>query len=687
MNNGKRALLSGSGDCTVRLWQSDSSASGVFENVKSVTAHKGSVNCLAVSSRRPIFASGSADATVVVWKASFTDGAWDQSLLQTISLVPKFLPLSLALNCLEGDDSILAVGGTKSSLDIYSIEQEDIFTYQTSLIGHENWIRSLAIQPETQVNGSDRLLASASQDKYVRLWRIQRLTTGKSDPDQLTVTSDLTEISNKNHILKARNDRYLLSFEALMVGHEDWVYKVSWQSSDATLRLLSASADNSLAIWSPDAASGIWICTARLGEISAQKGSTTATGSSGGFWIGLWSPNGKSIASLGRTGSWSIWSHDEDQDSWQPGVGVSGHTKPVMDLSWSKDDSLLLSTSHDQTTRLFAQWDHGENRTWHEFGRPQIHGYDLNCINFIGSRQFVSGGDEKLLRVFDEPRATASLLQKLSLASNSISGDMPDGASIPVLGLSNKAIKGSDENQTSVTESDRGDGALNFLKPDTNVGRDRPPLEADLSRYTLWPEKEKLYGHGNEISAIAVSNNESTIATACKASSVNQAVIRLFDTQEWREIAPPLTVHSLTVTCLRFSNDDQYLLSVGRDRQWAVFERDERDTHLYQLRGSRPKAHSRMILSACWAPAPIGTDFATAGRDKVIKFWRLQDGGAAVLTKTVTATLPVTAVDILPLAAEDTIIFASGAENGEISVYSLQLSTFSVSLFSLLPNG
>ncbi|KAL9040015.1 MAG: hypothetical protein Q9214_004645, partial [Letrouitia sp. 1 TL-2023] len=267
-----------------------------------------------------------------------------------------------------------------------------------------------------------------------------------------------------------------------------------------------------------------------------------------------------------------------------------------------------------------------------------------------------------------------------------ISGDMPDGASIPVLGLSNKAIKDSDESQASVTESDRGDVVSNFLKSDSNFGQDRPPLEADLSRDTLWPEKEKLYGHGNEISAIAVSNSKSVIATACKASSVNQAVIRLFDTQEWREIAPPLTVHSLTVTCLRFSNDDQYLLTVGRDRQWAVFEKNEMDTHLYQLREFRPKAHSRMILSACWAPAPIGTDFATAGRDKAIKFWRLQDGGEAVLTTTVTATLPVTAVDILPLAVEDTIIFASGAENGEISVYNLQLPAYTISSFPLSTN-
>lgn len=42
--------------------------------------------------------------------------------------------------------------------------------------------------------------------------------------------------------------------------------------------------------------------------------------------------------------------------------------------------------------------------TWHEIARPQIHGYDLKCLAMINRFQFVSGADEKVLRVFSAPR-------------------------------------------------------------------------------------------------------------------------------------------------------------------------------------------------------------------------------------------------------------------------------------------
>ena len=97
------------------------------------------------------------------------------------------------------------------------------------------------------------------------------------------------------------------------------------------------------------------------------------------------------------------------------GIGISGHTQAIKDIAWSKRGSYLLSTGSDQTTRLHAGWYRDSKQSWHEIARPQIHGYDLNCIDSIGDHeiQFISGADEKLLRVFDEPRATAELLEKI----------------------------------------------------------------------------------------------------------------------------------------------------------------------------------------------------------------------------------------------------------------------------------
>ena len=662
-------------DRTVRVWQARAASAVEFKEAIALQGHDSTINCLGVVPGNDIFASGSADATVKIWKLLLEEESVQTKLMQTIKTSPRFFPLALALSKVPSTrDMVLAIAGTKGFIQIHVTDPEGHFDHQASLVGHEAWVRSLVFTREGNASGSDLLLASASQDKYIRLWRIH-----KEEPNFKTMSEEENGmvgsfgklLSNKLYKLNTSNASYLVSFEALLLGHDDWIYTVSWSGVDSGLRLLSASADNSLAIWESDANSGIWVCTTRLGEISAQKGSTTATGSTGGFWMGLWSPCGDSVISLGRTGSWRLWSYDGHQSRWLQGIGVSGHLKSLMDIAWAKDGTYLLSTGLDQTTRLHAEWKRDSGRSWHELGRPQIHGYDLNCIDSIGQSQFISGADEKLLRVFDEPKAAADLLRKLCGIEVPTDRELPKAANIPMLGLSNKAVENlEEENTTSDGELLKQEipdpASLAMVK---SLDLDHPPFEDHLARHALWPEREKLYGHGYEISAATSSHDGSIIATACKASSIDHAVIRLYETTNWREVKPALTAHALTVTCLRFSPDDQMLLSVGRDRQWAVFERDEVELERYNLKESNPKGHSRMILSASWAPIEMARVFATAGRDKVVKIWRLENGTECITR--ITAASPVTAVDVLPRIVRGTLYIATGTEQGEVSVYTL----------------
>lgn len=673
-------VLSGSADKTIRIWSIGTVAHTDPRLLHVLEGHASSVNCLAVFKGADIIVSGSADATVKIWRVAVDDKSFCTELLQTISIRPRFFPLALVLHRLgTSEDFLLAVAGTKSIVQVYSSSANGDFGLQATLPGHEGWIRSLAITQETTLPHSDLILASASQDKYIRLWRITESTTKPSSNKEDLLQSFEQALSNKAYELEVSQTTYLLTFEALLLGHEDWIYTISWRLSDKGLQLLSASADNSVAIWESEQSSGVWVCTSRLGEIGAQKGSTTATGSTGGFWIGLWSPSGESLLALGRTGSWRLWNYDAEQDRWLQGAGISGHTKPVADLAWSKDGTYLLSTSSDQTTRLHAEWRCGKKRWWHEMSRPQIHGYDLNCIDSIGQTQFVSGADEKLLRVFDEPQATAYLLQGLCKIKPEAKQGLPDTANIPMLGLSNKAVERNETDGADVDGRADEDLALGFDaeiagKVD-QVGH--PPFEDQLARYTLWPEKEKLYGHGYEISAVSASHDGSMIATSCKASSIDHAVIRLYTTKEWHEVRPALKVHSLTVTALSFSKDDQYLLSVGRDRQWALFEKDSAQSEIYSLKHSNPKGHTRMILDACWAPLEAGTIFATAGRDKSIKVWKMASGDVKC-TLAITASSPVTSLDIAPHLVKGHLIIAMGTETGELVLYMVDISIWAI---------
>ncbi|RMY52806.1 hypothetical protein D0863_14150 [Hortaea werneckii] len=693
---GRRWILTGAADKTVRLWKEtrsgsdavDSRVSSSFEETACLAAHEGSVNTIAVLAGSGMFVTGSADGTIKVWRFS-TEGEGGKGateLIQSIALKPRYIPLTVAVASLADGTIVLAVGGTASHVQLYSrTTLDEGFQLQATLTGHEGWIRTLDF---ARKNEDELLLASGSQDKYIRLWRFQRgVDAGEDARDgaaDLTLALSKKSLSNKAHHVGSPNMKYKVSFEALLIGHEDWVYTARWApATDGKddLTLLSASADNSLSFWKADDASGVWVCETRLGEISAQKGSTSATGSTGGFWIGLWQPDGKAVASLGRTGSWRRWKYDPAGDSWVQQVGISGHTKEVQSLAWSPDGTYLLTTSLDQTTRLFAEWKRNSQTSWHEIARPQIHGYDLNCIDSLGANQFVSGADEKLLRVFNKPKATDHLLSKLSgTASNQ--EELPDAANIPVLGLSNKAIAavGDDEGANGVVEGEGGEqedvDPASVLHKST-LDLDHPPFEDHLARHTLWPEHEKLYGHGYEISAVAASHDGALVATACKATSIDHAVIRLYETKEWREVKPPLSAHSLTVTSLAFSADDKYLLSVGRDRQWAIFEREEQTSSTYKSLVSDPKGHSRMILDCSWAPTQVGHVFATAGRDKSVKIWKLENDKAECMT-TVAADAPVTAIAFALSVNAGQVDLAMGMENGKIKLVGLDAQSLQV---------
>lgn len=267
--------------------------------------------------------------------------------------------------------------------------------------------------------------------------------------------------------------------------------------------------------------------------------------------------------------------------------------------------------------------------------------------------------------MFDEPKGVADMLNNLCDIKFG-TAELPDAANIPVLGLSNKAIQAVQDDEPAQNGDDDEREAVDFgstIKKST-LDLDHPPFEDHLARHLLWPESEKLYGHGYEISAVATLNDGKLVATACRASSIDHAVIRLYDTQEWLEIKPPLKAHSLTVTSLQFSPDSKFLLSVGRDRQWVIWERS--DEGVYALKYNNVKGHTRMILGASWTSLQPPT-FLTAGRDKAVKVWQITEDDVQLKT-TVKSDAAVTAVQCNRSAMSSALVFAYGTEDGQVVI-------------------
>eukprot|EP00743_Colponemidia_sp_Colp-15_P000855 GILK01000943.1.p1 GENE.GILK01000943.1~~GILK01000943.1.p1 ORF type:complete len:632 (-),score=154.96 GILK01000943.1:158-1855(-) len=479
------------------------------------------------------------------------------------------------------------------------------------------------------------------------------------------------------------------------------------------MSLVSASMDRSMMIWKPDPESGIWSAHVTVGLLS---------GHALGFLGGMFSTDARYILSHGYNGAFHLWKNegDEERYDWRPQVVISGHFNEVEDLDWDPSGNYLVSVSADQTTRLFAPWH--TNNTWHEIARPQIHGYDMSCVSMtrVRQHQFISGADEKVLRVFDAPQTFVDTLQTISgvnQVGNESRAKRAFVANVPELGLSNKPIfvSAAEEKEkesmaqqqdgvvaekqlnapTSTAQStkaktpssnkkqkgkgeDEEEGGGHSL--DTAVGFGtvdvetvevvtRPPLEEYLIQNTLWPETDKLYGHGYELISLAVNHKGSLVASACKAQTWDHAAIRLWETDKWKQVAT-LPGHTLTVVQMEFSHNDRYLLSVSRDRQWILFSVEESAGEVAVSIVARNKLHARIIWTCAWTLDD--RYFATGSRDKTVRVWK--QNASQPLSWQEDSILPacqhaVTAVAFAQTLVNGSRMLAVGLESGQLQLY------------------
>eukprot|EP00741_Cyanophora_paradoxa_P006330 tig00000980_g6137.t1 len=751
-------IASASSDCTIAIWRSAGGADrSEWLRAAVLAGHGDAVTCLAVLRRvhaGTLIASCSADGSVRVWTRPQSAGDWKAAA--RFDYAPRMMH-AVAAAVLPGcGAALVAAGGVDGRVHLYAEDAATgSFARTGSLAGHQDWVRALEFRPAG--DEEDLLLASSAQDATIRLWRVSALGEGRGAGAEgpagggSVLSPELLEALNlslgggpgaapRGHAFAARGPagraRFTAALEALLSGHEDWVYGLAWHppvprpggAPERPLCLLSASMDRTMALWRPDPGTGVWLTTARVGDLS---------GGTLGFMGGVWGPRGDALLAHGFNGAFHLWRRREA--GWAAEVAVSGHFGPISDCSWDPSSRYLLSASADQTARLFAPWTReapgGERRsTWCEVARPQIHGYDLAAIAFQASapglpacHRYAAAADEKVVRVLEAPQTFFDSFARIAGAPLSLAADeaRPLAANVPPLGLSNRPIfpgqaVGRGEGEVGLGVGHRG-APLGELEAGEGAGEgptdgsgggdeeggppgpsgvlagerapvgsgpfrpvplSRPPLEEQLLQNTLWPEVQKLFGHLNEVVALASSCDGALIASACKSTKAEHAEIRLWDTATWKErfVAHG---HALTVTQLEFAPGPEpgteLLLSASRDRSVAVW------TVPRALRDARPppggeplspdcmvEAHERIVWACSWAPSgPAGPlAFATGSRDQTVKIWgRVAVGDSRAWG--VKATLPVFegAVTALAWAPGSHFLLAVGLEAGAIELW------------------
>lgn len=588
-----------------------------------------------------------------------------------------------------------------------------------TLVGHLNWIHSLSIH-----RGAHGLwLASGSSDRTVRVWHFSRSSPLRDDAPG-SVNGDavkggargMAELIPRSQSIRSLS--WEISCRAIHYGHEAAVQCVSWVArphptvcganaaghtgpengsasngvcasslaglgggeSGADLVLASCALDQSVILWPATGGS-------RLAQISpdAAVESNTVLGYFS-CAAALLPSKRYQVTCSGSTGSIVRCTMDLDGSNVESKLLASGHLGGfISGCSWHPAGRHLLSvSSSDRTTRLWAP--HGG--AWVEDARPQIHGYDLHSVAALAAG-LISAADEKILRVFAEPAAAGSAVLQ------------------PALGLSNKRCA-SDEHAPAAGRGERS--------------------EELLRGGSLWPETDKLYGHGMEVNAIALAPCATWCASASKASVPLDAGIRLWrdctaagdgaSGTRWKAAACATidAGHHSTVLCMQFSPcSGRFLLAGSRDRTWsltdldAVFAADRSCAESHPpgmhnaalaaaavgggvcngvldgavvggglagtaVRTIRREWHRRAVWAVAW-----GLDerqFYTGSRDQTVCQWSCADTSSPVATLRLPAS--VTALSVGRIVAGGEGILAVGLEDGTLHFYTPTLGPIAV---------
>ncbi|KRZ83324.1 Elongator complex protein 2 [Trichinella sp. T8] len=533
---------------------------------------------------------------------------------------------------------LVATGHTDWMIRIHFLPYDGEFQ-KTILVlsSHKDWIESLHFS--TVQDSSTFYLATGSLDKTVKVWKFyttQQHSENDSEEGLFFKISTLDE-----------NEKCYVINDATLLNHEQAVYGVRWCPGSLQYflsdnrKLVSCSVDKSVVIWEYNKHMDSWCAEKVLGEVGGQAA---------GFYGIVFSPDGQSVMAHAFDGSLHCWKCHPINGNWYSVIMPSGHARRVRDVDWDSRGHYVISCGNDKTTRLFGWWKRkGKKTTFHELSRAQVHGYEMACLSVTRRGELVSGGEEKVLRVFNAPTSFFELLSSVCEVERFLKNEdrlmAGDRAIMPALGLSNISIT-DDDNET-------------FNVQLTN----EPLLATDLAQNTLWIEVHKLYGHGFELHTVASNHAGSVVASACLATSEAHAKIFLWSTVDWR-LKTSLEGHKLTVTRICFSHDDQMILSASRDRSWCLFSRQSDGGEFdWQLIAQR-REHARIIWDCAWAPDD--KSFVTASRDKKLMMWNMKESATDIDHHVIVLEDSVTAVDIFPKDFENRLIVVAGLNNGNI---------------------
>lgn len=225
----KEQFISGSDDNTCIFWNIENDQKPIVKVLKGHTGGISVIEGIYVHDSL-IIATASTDSTVKFWHQDSESG--DFVCFQTNSLGNGFCfaikmcyiaKMDCLLIALATDDYNVHLYGTTISSDGRKCVKVE------TLAGHEDWVRCLDF---VVLDDHDVLLASSSQDTFIRLWRIsQRDDISCVKPVNQLQSDEEIRVEERIFTVQSENGKkchFAVGLESVLLGHDGWVYGVHW---------------------------------------------------------------------------------------------------------------------------------------------------------------------------------------------------------------------------------------------------------------------------------------------------------------------------------------------------------------------------------------------------------------------------------------------------------------------------
>jgi WD40 repeat protein len=533
-------IASGSADGTIKIWRA---SDGTL--IRTLVGHLSAVNGVAFSNDGTLLVSGSSDVTTRIWRVS------DGRLLHTMTIQWWTQVRSVAFS---PTNSTLAASAVEGEIVLW----DALTGNYTQYFSHGAIVDCIAFAP------SGNLIASGGRNGKIRIWDIVNRSL-VAELDNVQRVSGLAFSPNGSLLISVSTPGQLRIWDL-----SDGQLLSTTSISDTWLCLAVSPTGNLLAI---GGSSG----TIRIYEIDNPRNPRNirniSVSPSRNIHALAFSPDGIHVVSGGGDSFSGIMPHNRHVQIWNVSDGtlsrqITDHSDYVEDIAFFPDGNQLVTASWDGTIKV----------------RRSSDGHPLLTIQRY------------------EPVSSVSVAGSLIAAGNLSS------STVSIINLSDGStsrLSGHSHWVSDVAFSPTNPGTLASASWDNTVRL------WDVSTGTL---QQTLSGHSNIVNKLAFSPDANFLATASADNT-----LRLWAVDQGT-LLHTFVGHTQSVNAVAFSPDGNLLASGGHDDNIILWHVPTR-SRLRTLSG-----HRAQITSLAFSPD--GRFLLSGGgtMDATLRLWRVSDG-------------------------------------------------------------